>query len=176
MGSGSLKALAIALFLAPAMSGCVDELEGYYEFDPDGLYHNPGVFTGTYLASGGQGSSVLTPGFLAPGLPEVIQIRSELPHFPDPTQQESPESEVMITMAIWKPQNWTAKMPVIVDAGPYFENGQYCPGPPRDPSQPCPVPMKNLTIDVASQSTPFSLKNFLPWGYAVVQLAVRGTG
>jgi predicted acyl esterase len=160
-----------SLLLVGSLAGCLGAVDGYYEFDPDPQYRNPGVFLGNYSIS--SQSLVLTPGPHKPGLPEIVQLRSNRPAYAEQTNGLTTEGEVLITMAIWRPDNVSTPVPVIVDAGPYYEVGQHC----IFDTSPCPEGMlKDDTIDYPGQTTPFSLKNFLPHGYAVVQLAVRGTG
>src|SRR5204863_413179 len=81
-----------------------------------------------------------------------------------------PTDPVLVTIAVWRPYDAPGPVPVIVDAGPYFENGPYCKVRGQGP---CPPGARaNLTVDVPTQTTPFSLKNFLPLGYAVAQVAI----
>lgn len=169
---GGVPILAAVLLLAGALAGCVDAVEDYNAFDADKEYKNPGVFPGDY-AFASDGSTVLRPGLLEAGDPEVIRLRSDLPAYVSPVGESTTDGTVLITMAVWRPTNITTPVPVIIDAGPYFEIGAHCPVRGQDP---CRQPLVNDTIDWASQTTPFSLKNFLPYGYAVAQVAVRGTG
>jgi predicted acyl esterase len=156
MRSGARLAVAVALvFLAGPLSGCIGAYGNYEGFDPDREYRNPGVFPGNYTFPG----SVLTAGPYRPGEPEIIQLRSDLPAYASPVGESTSDGTVLITMAVWRPENVTEPVPVIVDAGPYFEMAQ-----------------GNGTIDRPDQMTPFALDNFLPHGYAVAQVAVRGTG
>lgn len=163
--------VAFALLLAAgALSGCFGSYGEYESFDPDKEYKNPGVFPGTYVF--GSTSSVLFAGQLEQGEPEIVQLRSTLPAYASEGERLS-EATALIVMAIWRPQNMTEPVPIIVDAGPYYEIGAHCRAPGQDP---CRAGMANDTIDWPGQSTPLGLHNFLPHGYAIVQLAVRGTG
>ncbi len=171
-----LATTAVAVLAVGALSGCIQSVDEYYDFDPDAQYKNPGVFVGDYMFGNG-GSVVLTGGKLLPGRPEVTRLVSNLPAYPDPAGLKPTDGTVYISLAVWKPLNATGRIPVIVDAGPYFEIGQHCPtGSGNLPPERCPVPLVDDTIDYPGQTTPFSLKNFLPRGYAVAQVAVRGTG
>lgn len=162
--------LAAAFALTLVLAGCLDATEGFYEFDPDEHYRNPGVFPGDYR-SGDGGSLALVRGELAPNDPEVVRLVSDLPAYGELAGVMGADAQVDITMAIWRPMNHSEPVPVIVDAGPYFEQGCRIQPPPSG----CP-PEQLRRIDDPSQTTPFNLANFLPSGYAVVQLAVRGTG
>lgn len=154
----SVRALVLALAaLAPAFAGCLDAIESYHDFVPEKEYVNPGVFVGNYSKAANGGSTVLVPGFLQPGPPELIRLVSERPHTITRAGGSVENGTVLITMAIWRPNTTEGRYPVIIDAGPYYEQGT-----------------DNITT--RGQSTPFLIKNFLPHGYAVVQLAVRGTG
>jgi predicted acyl esterase len=164
-------ALALALLLAAGtLSGCLGQYDEYESFDPDREYKNPGVFPGTYNFA--SPSVVLVPGLLQPGEPEVVQLRSRLPAY-DSAAGELSEATVLITMAIWRPLNHTEPVPIIIDAGPYYEQGTHCRVPNQDP---CRAGYENDTITTVGQSTEQGLESFLPHGYAIVQLAVRGTG
>jgi predicted acyl esterase len=163
--------LALALLLsAGALSGCLGAYDQYEAFDPDKEYKNPGVFNGTYKF--GNPSDVLLPGLYEQGEPEIVQLRSTLPAYHETAGGQLSEATVLIVMAIWRPVNLTEPVPIIVDAGPYYEVNSHC----KAPQNPCRAGFDNDTIDHPGQSTPGALKNFLPHGYAVVQLAVRGTG
>ncbi|MEA3137258.1 MAG: X-Pro dipeptidyl-peptidase [Thermoplasmata archaeon] len=163
--------LALALLLAAgALSGCFGAYDEYESFDPDVEYKNPGVFPGTYLFS--SPSHVLVPGLYDVGEPEVVQLRSTLPAY-DPKAESLSEATVLIVMAIWRPQNLTEPVPIIIDAGPYYEVFEHC---KVKGQRPCRAGTENDTIDFPGQSTQLGLENFLPHGYAIVQLAVRGTG
>ncbi len=171
MGTAGPAVLAASLLLAGLLSGCIGAMEEYYGFDPDPEYRNPGVFPGNYSFGNG-GSAVLRPGPLKALEPEVVYLRSTLPAYPSAGGQETSDGVVLIPLAIWRPDT-AERVPVIVDAGPYYEIGEHCLRPAQDP---CTAGFANDTIDYPGQTTSFSLKNFLPHGYAVVQLAVRGTG
>ncbi|MEK6985419.1 MAG: CocE/NonD family hydrolase [Candidatus Thermoplasmatota archaeon] len=160
------------LLLAAVLSGCVGDLDDYHTFDADAQYRNPGVFEGSYVFTR-DGSTVLSTGALSATQPEVVRLRSTLPAYAAMAGESSTDAEVTITMAIWRPENVTTPVPIIVDAGPYFEYDSHCRVPDQNP---CRVEQIPDAIDYPGQTTPFSLKNFLPHGYAVVQLAVRGTG
>lgn len=162
---------AVALLLAsPLLGGCLDAMATYEEFDPDQHYRNPGVFEGEYRL-GQDGSLVLQGGPYQAGEPEVVRLVSARPAQLAAADAATPAT-VYIPMAIWKPLNFTGRMPIVVDAGPYYEVFQHCRIPTQ---QPC-AEFVNDTLDWPSQSTPLLLANVLPHGYAVVQLAVRGTG
>jgi predicted acyl esterase len=162
--------LGLAVGLLLVVAGCLAPVERYYAFDPAPQYKNPGVFPGNYTF--GEGSTVLEPGTLKMASAEIVRLRSALNAYPEPLGSLLSDGEVAIVMAVWKPQNVTGPIPVIVDAGPYYEIGEHCAVPNQNPCQEV-VPD---TIDHPSQTTPFLLRNYLPKGYAVVQLAVRGTG
>lgn len=168
------SATLVILFAASGLSGCLATVDRYYAFDGDPLYINPGVFNGTYMLPDANGSTVLKRGYAPYGDPEVYRLLSKRPA--GPVLHET-ENAVYIPIAVWKPIDgyYTGKLPVIVDAGPYFEQDVHCwsGGPVRD----CPPEaIVEDTIGWPGQTTPFSLKNFLPHGYAVAQIAVRGTG
>ena len=162
----------VALFAFGLLAGCVQNAKEYNAFDADAQYRNPGVFEGTYKFSR-YGSTVLHPGNYSKGLPGITRLESAIPAYPGPLGTLSTDAAVQISLAVWRPSNVTGKVPVIVDAGPYFEEGIHC----REQNQnPCMAGTANDTIDWPGQTTPFSLYNFLPHGYAVAQIAVRGTG
>lgn len=177
MASRAIAILLPVALLAMALSGCMARLptpagvDQYYGFDADAQYKNPGVFQGNY--SFGQGSTVLVGGYLTHGDPEVVHLLSTLPAYPSPVGESANDGAVYITMAIWRPDNATGPVPVIIDAGPYYEEGQHCLRPGQNP---CTAGLVDDTIDYPGQTTPFLLRNFLPKGYAVAQVAVRGTG
>ncbi|MBI2078320.1 MAG: CocE/NonD family hydrolase [Euryarchaeota archaeon] len=161
------------------LSGCINAHKEYREFEIDAQYVNPGVFQGIYAVPE-DGSQVLKPGPLRASKPYLVHLRSERPHYPGPTDEYAQESYVQISLAYWRPmkllqdgtfENITEKVPIVIDAGPYFEAGLHCDPDPNN----C-MFLVNNTIDYASQTTPFSLRNFLPNGYAVAQIAIRGTG
>ena len=157
---------AIALLLGMPLGGCLDAYREFDGFDKDEPYRNVGVFEGGYMMGGGS-SVPLIPGFLrAPLRPEVVILESDRPAYGAAAtamalgsagSAEGDESRVDIVMAIWRPDNYTLPMPILVDAGPYFEQD-------------------GLTMENQTQSTPRLVQSMLPRGYAVVQLAVRGTG
>lgn len=158
-------ALAGALVLAlPMLSGCLATLDEYEAFDPDLHYKNPAVADGEYSFSN-QGSQVLKVGPYAATPPETVYLISDLPALPAPGD-ETDFGVVLIPMAIWRPANVTGPVPVIVDAGPYYEQGGAC---GAEGTSDC-------RISDPQQKTEWLLTNFLPYGYAIVQLAVRGTG
>ena len=159
------------LLAAGALSGCFGAYDQYEAFDPDPEYKNPGVFNGTYNFA--SPSTVLFPGLLKVGEPEIVQLRSTLPAYAGESAEPLTEATVLIVMAIWRPQNYTQPVPIIIDAGPYYEQGEHCRVPGQDP---CRAGYENDTIATVGQSTQLGLQNFLPHGYAIAQLAVRGTG
>lgn len=167
MRAGAIAAIALAV----VMAGCLDATDTFYDFDPDDHYRNPGVFPGEYQSGAGGASLALVRGNLTPTDPEVVRLVSDLPAYGPLAPVMGGDARVDIVMAIWRPENVTEPVPIIVDAGPYFEQGCMVPPGPNG----CP-PGSEFTIDFPSQTTPFNLANFLPSGYAVVQLAVRGTG
>lgn len=160
-----MKGLVLALFIGLAFSGCIGTIDEYYGFEPDDEYRNPGVFNGQYRFA--NPSLVVSPGPYAAKEPELITLISDLPAYPGGTQ----EGEVDIRIGLWLPQNYTDEMPLIIDAGPYYEIDTRC-----DPSpQRCAEIVETTVLDV-QQTTEFSLRNFLPHGYAVAQIGIRGTG
>lgn len=173
--------IALGLFLALTGSGCLDAYNGFQDFDKDAPYRNAGVFEGGYRM-GNSGSMPMFSGTLrAAARPDIIILESERPYYGAASQTMSTygqimsgedESRVDIVMAIWHPDNYTAKTPIIVDAGPYYEIGEHCEIPGQIPCQ----RMVPDTIDYPGQSTPFLLQNMLPRGYTIAQIAVRGTG
>jgi len=165
--------VAVAVLSLGALSGCIQNNKDYYGFNADAQYQNPGVFVGNYRFTGGS-SAVLVGGALAAGKPEVTHLVSTLSAYPDPANLNPSDGQVLISLAVWRPMNTTEPLPIIVDAGPYFEIGQHCKVPNQRPCAPANI--VDDTIDYAGQTTPFSLRNYLPRGYAVAQLAVRGTG
>lgn len=152
------------------LSGCVDTVDEYFEFEADDQYRNPGVFPGRYMFGT---TSIVLERAPYPQLeevrPEIVSLESDLPHL----QGQTEDGRALIKMAIWRPDtgNDTVPLPIIIDAGPYYEVGTHCVPSPNQCNE-----VINDTIDHPSQMTPFLLDNFLPHGYAVVQLAVRGTG
>lgn len=160
--------LAIGLLLALPLSGCLEAYQDFEGFDTDAPYRNAGVFEGAYLMGNG-GSMALIPGLLRPSVrPEIVTLISERPAYGAAApvmsftgvasgSSEGDDSRVDIKMAIWRPDNYTLPTPIIVDAGPYYEQD-------------------DLTLENQTQSTPQLVTNLLPRGYTVVQLAVRGTG
>ena len=161
--------LAVMLVATGGLAGCLDVMDAYYGFDPDAEYKNPGVFPGEYRFSN-TGSIVLSPGNLTAGAPEVVRLVSDLPAYGGALAGTG-EDEVEIVMAVWRPVDHEGPVPVIVDAGPYYEVFSRCVPTPQNCQQ-----VVRDAIDHPGQTTPFNLLNFLPHGYAVVQLAVRGTG
>lgn len=163
--------MVAATMLVVTLSGCLDASDRFYDFDPDEHYRNPGVFPGSYQ-SGTGGSVALERGNLTAMDPYVVRLTSDLPAYGEasPVMDAAGfRSDVDIVMAIWRPANVTGPVPIIMDAGPYFEIGCL----DRDQNGTC---IDEAAIDDPQQTTPFHLANFLPRGYAVVQLAVRGTG
>jgi putative CocE/NonD family hydrolase len=158
-------------FAVLSLSGCIDTVDTYFAFEADDQYRNPGVFPGTY--SFASTSQVLQPGIhiqYEPVLPEIIRLKSDLPAL----QGETNDGDVYISMAVWRPimhENLTEPLPIIIDAGPYYEVGSHCEPNPNKCDE-----VVNDTIDYPAQMTPFLLNQFLPHGYAVAQIAVRGTG
>lgn len=167
MRGATVSAFALVLLL----SGCLDATDAFYGFDADDHYRNPGVFPGLYSGSG-VGSLALMRGLNVSTDPEIVRLVSDLPAYGAAAPAMGTDAQVDIVMAIWRPANVTEPVPVIVDAGPYFEVGCMAQPPPGEP---CP-PGLQFSIDFPSQTTPFNMANFLVSGYAVVQLAVRGTG
>lgn len=158
-------ALLSALVLGmPLLSGCLVAMEEYEAFDPDEHYKNPAVAEGDY-AFGNSGSQVLTPGPYAARPPEVVNLVSTLPAYPG-AAGASDQGLVFIPMAIWRPDNVTERVPIILDAGPYYEQDETC---GTEQASEC-------GIADLQQKGEWLVKNFLPHGYAVAQLAVRGTG
>lgn len=169
-----LLPVALALIVtSTGLSGCIGALHDYYSFDADAQYVNPGVFPGAYRPPG-EGSGVLLPGHAITGDPEIYRLASNRPHSLIAGQPEAPaESTVYISMAAWVPTNGSAsRFPVIVVAGPFFEQGRESmtsadDDPPRDLASP--LPRGHSTVR-------WLLRNFLPLGYAVAVVGVRGTG
>ncbi len=156
MGHPAMMAVAL-LMATTSLGGCLTAYNDFADFDPDEHYRNVGVFEGSYLRGNG-GAKALVSGTLVPPLyPDVHILESERPHYGPAAGLMGDESKVNIVIAVWHPDNYTAKRPVIVDAGPYYEQA-------------------GGTIEQANQSTPFLLQNMLPLGYSVAQIAVRGTG
>lgn len=146
------------------LSGCLATLDEYKAFDPDQHYKNPAVAEGEYSFSN-QGSQVLSIGPYKPAPPETVYLVSTLPAHPAPLD-DTDLGVVLIPMAIWRPANVTGPVPILVDAGPYYEQDAGC---GAEGTAEC-------GISDPQQKTNWLLTNFLPYGYAVVQLAVRGTG
>ena len=170
------RAFALALVAAmPALAGCVGEVDEYYGFEADRYYVNPGVIAGSYQNPDGNGSAVLDRGFLPYGDPEVIRLRSSTAGDLVPVSVNDAESAVLISMAVWRPIDGTADdVPLIVVAGPYFEVGFHCfdwSNPPCDAGPEFPN-----TINHPAGITQFLIKNYLQLGFALAQVAVRGTG
>ncbi len=157
--------------VAVSLSGCLQPFDDYHEFDVDDPYTNPGVFPGEYHMGNG-GSNPMVAGSLNATLPEVIRLKSNLPAYGAASGVMGNDSDVDIVMAVWKPWNVTEPLPVIVDAGPYYEVWAHCAVPRQDPC----LQWIDDTIDYPGQRTPWLLSSMLPHGYIVVQLAVRGTG
>ncbi|MFO1535534.1 MAG: CocE/NonD family hydrolase [Thermoplasmatota archaeon] len=180
-----MRLALVLLLVAAPLAGCLKPVDDYYAFDADQQYRNPGVFPGNYTF--GVHSTVLKGGALPQGEPEVVQLRSTLPAYPG-AAGDTTDGVVLITMAIWRPQNITEKLPIVIDAGPYFEETtclayarayvgsvdlvQASQGRLRGEC----LAWSNMTIDQPQQRGPFLLANYLPRGYAVAQVAVRGTG
>ncbi len=158
--------------IAVSLSGCLQPFDEYHEFDLDDPYANPGVFKGEYHL-GASGSTPLRTGMMNATEPEIVRLKSNLPAYGEADGVAGDRADVDIVMAIWRPWNQTGPLPVIVDAGPYYEVGEHCVTPGQDP---CQTGYEDDTIDYPGQTTPFNLNAFLPHGYIVVQLAVRGTG
>lgn len=139
-------ALLVVPLLTASLAGCLAEVSEYYGYDPDVQYVNPGVFPGRYAAVE-SGSTVLTPGTL-PYSPdaEVFRIRSD-------------QDGALIPIAVWRPYDGLVEggVPILVDAGPYFERFAD-------------------RIDEPQMMGEWMLRNFVPHGYAYAQVAVRGTG
>ncbi|MEK6974745.1 MAG: CocE/NonD family hydrolase [Candidatus Thermoplasmatota archaeon] len=156
-----VSALALAM---PLLSGCLNTMEQYDAFDPDAHYKNPAVAEGEY-AFANQGSQVLTIGPYQPMPPETVYLVSTLPAYPGPAGSAD-QGVVFIPMAIWRPANVTEPVPIIIDAGPYYEQDESCGAEGQG----------ECGVTDLQQKSAWLVANFLPHGYAVVQLAVRGTG
>ncbi|MEA3191311.1 MAG: X-Pro dipeptidyl-peptidase [Thermoplasmata archaeon] len=161
------RSLAITgLLLALTLGGCLEAYDEFDGFDTDSPYRNPGVFEGAYM-TGAAGSLPLVTGSLRPAMrPELITLESARPAYGPAADamgftgvlgSQGDDARVDIVMAVWRPDNHTAPTPIIVDAGPYYEQD-------------------GLTMENQTQMTPLLVQNMLPRGYTVVQLAVRGTG
>ncbi len=165
-----MRLVVVALLVVPVLAGCLQPYNDYHQFDIDDQYQNPAVYPGAYRMGGG-GSMVLQAGALEPlPLPEIVRLKSDLPAYFGPLSERD-DAEVDIVMAIWRP-NTTAPVPVVVDAGPYYEIDEHC---RFNGQEPC-SQFDDDTIDWPGQSTPANRMNLISHGYAVVQLAVRGTG
>lgn len=172
MNTRRLAGRAVALAAVLLASGCLRAVDTYYSFEIDSHYINPGVFPGQY----GEGASVLVPGPYEQSNATVVYLRSDRDAYAGVPESVTSEGYVQIPIAYWLPKNVSEPVPVIVDAGAYYEVGNHClvnvpPGTPCPPEA-----LVNDTIDWPGQTTQFSLANFLPHGYAVAQVAVRGTG
>jgi hypothetical protein len=153
-----MRILVALLLMLPMLAGCLTPYRDYTDFEADREYENPGVFEGDYRF-GNFGSEVLRAGKLLPMyFPEVVRMESSLPAFDGPLGARE-ESKVDIVMAIWRP-NTTAPVPIIVDAGPYFEVDAHCVNSGQLPCQ----QFEDDTIDWPGQRTPSGLANFLPHG------------
>jgi predicted acyl esterase len=172
MRAGTRLGAAAAVLLS-LLAGCMAPVQTYYGFDADAQYRNPGVFAGNYSIDS---SVVLHGGNLTPDNPVKVRLTSDLPAYPPVAGNDLSDGEVDIVLAYWLPKNQTrvGRIPVIVDAGPYFEIGTHeC---PYGDTSCTPGTLVNDTIDWPQQMTPWLLQNYLPKGYAVAQVAVRGTG
>lgn len=158
-----------AIFLAGAFAGCLSgedatderQQEEAKKIAANGKFTNTvyeGVydFTGSYsytLAKGPYGFSPETP--LELGL--NIIVPSDFVMEGGNVAPAVPGSGAHL--GLWLPDvPEGTKVPVIVDAGPYFGNGDAVANKP------------------ANRLGKFLIENFVPHGYAVAQLAVRGTG
>lgn len=167
------RALVLVVLTSLFLSGCIGAVRDYYGFEPEEHYVNPGVFPGNYRAVD-EGSTVLQQRRQVTGDPEIYRVPSEHPHSVVSGQPEAPaESTVYITIAAWLPTNGSAgTFPVIMVAGPNFEVGNESmrtadDEPPESPLDP--APKGNPTVR-------WLLRNFVPHGYAVAIVGVRGTG
>jgi predicted acyl esterase len=156
--SGAL--VLFAIFLATSFAGCLSDSGSKAETDAeaakklgaakvqsvfDGIYRFDGTYSYT-LAAGPYQFSVETP--LGKG--KQITLTSTV-------LGTTPNGK--ITMGLWLPDvPEGTKVPVIVDAGPYYGNGDV-----RETSP-------------AGRLGKWMIENFVPHGYAVAQLSVRGTG
>jgi len=163
---------AVAALSLGALSGCIQNNKDYYGFDPDSQYKNRASPWATTASRRAARASGRRP-------PQAGQPRSHAPRLhdaglPRPANLQPSDAQVLISLAVWRPQNTTEPLPVIIDAGPYFEVGSHCKVANQRPC--APGNMVDDTIDWAGQTTPFTVRNYLPRGYAVAQVAVRGTG
>jgi predicted acyl esterase len=176
-GRVALCLVLVGTMAASAAAGCIGTTRDFYGFRAGLEYRNPAVFPGNYTGADQNGSFVLFRGFLPYGDPEIVRLRSPRGASAAGSLSES-ENSVFNTMAIWRPIDGflNKPIPVIIHAGPYFEVGQHCTD--GSPPQRCPMPsmLVNNTITYPDRMTSFLLRNFVPQGFAVVQLAVRGTG
>ncbi|MBI2077972.1 MAG: CocE/NonD family hydrolase [Euryarchaeota archaeon] len=152
--------LVAGLFAFGAFAGCLDgasqkddasgksnQLGGAKKVESvfEGVYRFDGTYSYT-LAAGPHGFSPDTP--LANG--KQILLDSKV-------LGTTPNGK--ITMGLWLPDVPPGtKVPVIVDAGPYYGNGDVRETKP------------------ANRLGKWMIENFVPYGYAVAQLSVRGTG
>ncbi|HEX9816826.1 MAG TPA: CocE/NonD family hydrolase, partial [Candidatus Thermoplasmatota archaeon] len=168
----ALRAVALLVVTSMFLSGCIGAVRDYYGFEPEDHYVNPGVFPGNYRPAD-EGSTVLQQRKMVVGDPEIYRLPSAIPHSPVSGQPEAPaESTVYITVAAWLPTNGSAgTFPVIVVAGPSFEvnNESMRSADDEEPDNPFITPRGNPTVR-------WLLRNFLPLGYAVAIVGVRGTG
>ncbi len=169
----ALRAATLLIITSMFLSGCIGAVRDYYSFEPEDHYVNPGVFPGTYRPAD-QGSTVLNQRRLVVGDPEIYRLPSAVPHSAVSGQPEAPaESTVYITIATWLPTNGSAStFPVIMVAGPDFEvdNESMRTADDEPPENPfSTAPRGNPTVR-------WLLRNFVPLGYAVAIVGVRGTG
>ena len=136
--------LAAALLALPALAGCLTATTD--DVTPSGL-----ASTGPYpfdaaFDDAGAWSKTLVPGTLGSLPVEVVSI----PSF----------DGTALSMGIFRPDvPEGTKVPVIVDAGPYYADGD-----------------EPVDSDQTHRLGGFLIENFVPHGYAVVQASVRGTG
>lgn len=158
----------VGVFVAGAFAGCLSGGAPTGEEDSaeakkiGGTPPVTAVFPGNYRFDGDY-SFTLVPGSYAFSVDtpleqgRLVAIPSVMTPGSDPWTVNNPNG--MITMGLWLPELAEGEqVPVIVDAGPYYNTGAT--GADR--------PQNRLGR--------FLIENFVPHGYAVAQLSVRGTG
>lgn len=144
------------LFLVAIFAGCLggDSSAKDIQLEPvkvGGKAKASAVFEGIYRFDGSYSYTLVTGTLGYDPIGQLVEVPSKV-------LLTNPNGR--ITMGLWLPKGAPegTKFPVIVDAGPYYGNGDV------------------VATQPAGRLGKFLIENFVPHGYAVAQLSVRGTG
>src|ERR1041385_8395017 len=141
-----MRALLAAALVASALAGCLSSAPAPNAADSPAM---PAVPPGTYRFDGF--ARVLHPGNLSAMPAELVYLPSDV-------------DGVDIELTVWRPETGQP-VPVLVDAGPYYEPAGAVPS------------TRAVGAGLASESGHLQrlVENYVPLGYAVAALSVRGT-